>query len=72
MGESQLGRLPGHCTADFCDTVTDVYDCGLASSIQKAATIGRNDPTTFAADGDRIIFAEISRKQAGHVLGTKL
>ena len=65
MRECELRGLLGHGAADFGDAVADVDDRGLACGIQKTAAIGRNNPAAFAAHGDGIILAEISRENAG-------
>jgi hypothetical protein len=54
--------LLGHGPANFGHTVANTDDGGLAGGVKIAATFGVNDPTTFAADSDGILFAEIARK----------
>jgi hypothetical protein len=45
--------------------VADVDDGSLAGSVKKAAAIGTGNPATFPANGNGIVFAKISRKNAG-------
>lgn len=51
-----------HGSADFRYAVTDADDSSLAGSIEITAAVGRNDPASFAADGDGILLAKISGK----------
>jgi hypothetical protein len=54
--------LLGHGTANFGYTVANTDNGGLAGSVKITATVGINNPTAIAADGDGILFAEIARK----------
>ena len=49
--------------ADFWNTMADADDGSLAAGIEVTATVFINDPATFAACGNRIGFAEISREE---------
>src|ERR1700686_5248401 len=58
--EGDLRRLLGHGAADFGDSVTDADDGGLAGSVEKAVTVGRDDPATLPTNGNGIVFFEIA------------
>ena len=63
--EGELRGLFCHGAADFGDAVADVDDRGLTGRVEKAAATLINNPAAFAADGEGIVYAEISRKQSG-------
>jgi hypothetical protein len=63
--EGDLGGLIRYSAADFGDAVADVDDRGLTGRVEKVAATFVNDPAAFAADGEGIVYAEISRKQSG-------
>ena len=65
MGESELCGLLGHGSANFGDAVTDADNGGLPAGIEKTAAILIDKPAAFTANGDRIRFAKISRKERG-------
>jgi hypothetical protein len=69
VGEGDATRLLGHGAADFGYTVTNADDSGLTGGVEVAAAVGGNDPATFAADGDGIVFAKIPGKKRGGVDG---
>jgi len=69
VGEGDATRLFGHGAADFRDTVADADDSSLAGGVEVAAAVGGDDPATFAANGDRIIFAKIAGEKGGGVDG---
>jgi len=58
--ESDLRRLLGHDSANFSDAVTDTDNGGLPRSVEEAAAVGRDDPATFPARGNRKGFLEIT------------
>ena len=63
--ESDLRRLLGHGATDFRDAVADADYRGLAAGVEEPATILIDDPTAFAANGDGIRLAKISREEGG-------
>ena len=69
VGESNLRGLFGNGLRDFADAVANVDNGGLAGSVEIFLTVGRNDPGTFAADGDGKRFFEIAGKKSGKVCG---
>ena len=69
VGEGDAIGLFGHSAADFQDAVADADNGGLAGGVEVAAAVGGDDPATFAADGDGIIFAKIAGKKRGGVTG---
>jgi len=52
---------------DFLDSVANADDSGLAGSVKEAMTVGRNNPGTFAADGDGEGSFEITGEKSGSV-----
>ena len=67
VGKSNLRGLRGHGLGDGLDAVADVDDGGLAGSVEIFLAVGRDDPGTFAADGDGKRFFKIARKKSGRV-----
>jgi hypothetical protein len=63
VGEGDLRSLFGHCATDFGDSVTDADDGGLAGCVEETAGVGAKNPGTFAAHGDRQVFAKIPGEQ---------
>jgi hypothetical protein len=45
--------------------VANADDGGLAAGVEEAAATLVDDPATFPADGDGVIFAEIAREEGG-------
>jgi len=62
--ESDLRRLLRHGAADFGDTVTDTDYGGLAGSVEESAAVGRDDPATFSARGNRKGLLEIAGEKS--------
>lgn len=67
VGKGDAVGLLGHGTADFRDTVANADDSGLAGGVEVTAAVSGDDPATFAANGDGIIFAKIAGKKRGGV-----
>ena len=67
VGECDATRRLGHGAADFGDTVADADDGCLAGGVEVAAAVGSDDPATFAANGDGVVFAKITGKKRGGV-----
>ena len=60
--EGDIVGLFGHGAANLRNAVADADNRGLPGSVQIAAAVGGNNPTAFAAHGNRILFSEIAGK----------
>jgi hypothetical protein len=60
MRKRDATGLLGHRTPDFRNSVTDIHHRRLSGSIQVAPTLRVNNPATFAAYRDRIVFSKIT------------
>jgi hypothetical protein len=63
VGKGDAIGLLGHGAADFRDTVADADDSSLTGGVEVATAVGGDDPATFTANSDGIIFAKIAGKK---------